>query len=379
MQKLVLLLILVGSASADAVYYPLPAGHRESFMANAGSAMKSSPGNPLYNAAGLGFRDTDKMSLSVSGTALGNQTFSGSQFDTEPEEMTIRPLMAAGIYPTRFGTAALFVANPINVSLIGGTASTSAGVDITTLLQSKSEVIKIGAGFGAPLGERWAWGLSGGLILDSTQHHSYSKWTQGGAFAATTFIEGSTKQRVVFLAPALMGQVTDHWTVALSMQALPLSLESTGREFVSTQRSDAPTTITQDSRRYDPHVEEPMTFNLGQSFALIGGNMFYLDVAYLTESKSRDSDGTIEDYDSYWSAAVGWRNTSMDSFEPLMGYARTELASGVNHLVSGGILLTRGRSELILGAYYMKNEPKDETNGMKFTTYGVMFSSNVAY
>lgn len=125
-----------------------------------------------------------------------------------------------------------------------------------------------------------------------------------------------------------MGQVTDHWTVALSMQALPFALESSGREFVSTQRSDAPTTITQESRRYDPHVEEPLTFNLGQSFSLIGGNLLYLDVAHLTKSKARDSDGTIEEYDSYWSTAVGWRNVALDSFEPLLGYARTELVLG---------------------------------------------------
>lgn len=174
MRNLILLLVLMGSVSAEAVYYPLPAGHRESFMANAGSAMKSSPGNVLYNAAGLGFRDTDKMSLSVSGTALGNQNFSSAQFDTEPEEMTIRPLMAAGIYPTQVGTAAVFVANPINISLIGGTVTNSGGVDITTLLQSKSEVVKIGAGFGALLGQRWSWGVTGGLILESTQHHTPS-------------------------------------------------------------------------------------------------------------------------------------------------------------------------------------------------------------
>lgn len=124
MQLIVIFFILLVSSASFAVDYGFPIGHREAFLANAGGAMAESPGNILLNPAGLGFRQNKESSLTVSGNAIARQEFSVSQYAVDPEEMSIRPLLAAGVYPTSYGTMAVFIANPQSFKIYAGTEYT---------------------------------------------------------------------------------------------------------------------------------------------------------------------------------------------------------------------------------------------------------------
>ncbi|WP_374029314.1 hypothetical protein [Bdellovibrio bacteriovorus] len=374
----ILLNVLVGT-SAVAVDYPLPAGHREAFMANTGAAMVASPGNVLFNPAGLGFRDTDKLSLSVSGNAISSQKFDIPYQKIVPQEMTIRPTLAASIYPTTFGTGAFFVANPLAFQIIASSSqSLSGGYFLNSTQKVRQDAIVIGGSFGSSLGERFAWGVSGGVQTGTDESTHYFTLTQGGAYASTQFAQRDEKKTAIIVIPGIMAKVTEAWTVGLSMKLLPFFIESTATEFSSKLESTSPTTIQETVTTYDPQAEASMAVRLGQNFSLIGGNRVNLDVVYNSQSKTRNADGTIDTSAEDWFYAFGWRNTSPEGWEPLFGYARGESEPATSDLITAGVSITKRRNEIIVGAFHMGTTPKSE-NGSKFSSYGIMFSSNVAF
>ena len=364
MRLLSVVLVTVFSSVSNAIYFPLPAGHREAFMGNAGGAMEASPGNALYNPAGLGFRSTNKLSLSVSGTALTSHEMKSDRSDLSPSDYSVRPLMAAGLYPTAWGTAAVFVASPMMLSL-GGVMD--------------SQLLKVGAAFGASSSDSFSWGISSGLQLGNSRSHTYSKIRMGGNLYASLFAETEAKMKGVFVLPGVQVKPTANWTVGFSAQFIPVMLESKSVEHTAIHYSATPNTVNEETASFSPIQESPYYLRLANGFNLIAGNDLFFDVMYASESSMKDADGQVEKEDSSFIYSVGWRNKSFESWQPMAGYSHTALKDTTNHLSSVGVAFVRGRSELILGGYYMASLPKETNNTFEYSSYGFMFSSNVAY
>lgn len=380
MRSAALLLAFFGCSFSHAVYFPLPAGHREAFMANVGGAMESSPGNVLFNPAGLGFRGVDRLNLSVSGTAIAVQELTVPGYDMNPQDLSLRPLMATGIYGTEFGTAAVFVASPMAMDIIGSMNSTVGGYDVSQFYSSSSQVIKMGGAFSSRWTEDMAWGIAGGLQFGNLNSHGYSKIKLGSNLYSTIFSEGEEKRKALFLTPGIMIRPFDFWTVGFSAQVMPVFLESKGVEFTSTHAAATPTTVEENTYSYDPNGTSSIYLRLGQAFKLMGRNTMYLDITHSTASSTKSYDGDENKTSAYTTYALGWRNTSLEGWQPLLGYSYTSHEEQEMHLSTGGVSIIRGKSELILGAYYMASISSAESvAGPEYINYGIMFSSNVAY
>ncbi|WP_374000773.1 hypothetical protein [Bdellovibrio bacteriovorus] len=379
MRLLSAVLVTVLSSVSHAIYFPLPAGHREAFMGNAGGAMEASPGNALYNPAGLGFRSTNKLSLSVSGTALTNHEMRSGSNDLSPGDYSVRPLMASGIYPTSWGTAAVFVASPMMLSL-SGAVNTQVGVYENAALTSlDSQVLKVGAAFGSSRSESFAWGISSGLQVGNSRSHSYNKLRTGGNLYATMFTETENKLKGIFVLPGLQVKPTANWTLGASAQFMPVMLESKAVDYSAIHYVATPTTVNEETVSYQPVGDSPYYLRIANGFNLIAGNDLFVDVTYTSESSMKDADGKVEKEDGFFIYSVGWRNKSFETWQPMAGYSHSALANSSNHLSSAGIAFVSGRSELILGGYYMTSVPKEANGPLDYSSYGFMFSSNVAY
>ncbi len=366
------------ASSAFAIYFPLPAGHREAFMGNAGGAMESSPGNALYNPAGLGFRSTNKLSLSVSGTALTSHQMKNSSSDLSPSDYSVRPLLASGIYPTEWGTGAVFVASPMMLSLDGLLNTQGGSYNSSTLTSLDSQLLKVGAAFGAAINDSISWGISSGLQLGDSRTHSYNKVSTGGNLYATIFTETENKNKGLFILPGIQIKPVANWTLGLSAQFIPVMLESKAVDYTAVHYVATPNTVNEETVSYEPVKQSPYYLRLANGFNLLAGNDVFVDVTYTSESSLRDAEGVVENEESFVVYSVGWRNKSFESWQPMAGYSHTSINNSTNHLTSAGVAIVRGRSELILGGYYMASVPNEE-NVFEYSSYGFMFSSNVAY
>lgn len=366
------------ASSAFAIYFPLPAGHREAFMGNAGGAMESSPGNALYNPAGLGFRSTNKLSLSVSGTALTSHQMKNSSSDLSPSDYSVRPLLASGIYPTEWGTGAVFVASPMMLSLDGLLNTQGGSYNSSTLTSLDSQLLKVGAAFGAAINDSISWGISSGLQLGDSRTHSYNKVSTGGNLYATIFTETENKNKGLFILPGIQIKPVANWTLGLSAQFIPVMLESKAVDYTAVHYVATPNTVNEETVSYEPVKQSPYYLRLANGFNLLAGNDVFVDVTYTSESSLRDAEGVVENEESFVVYSVGWRNKSFESWQPMAGYSHTSINNSTNHLTSAGVAIVRGRSELILGGYYMASVP-NEDNVFEYSSYGFMFSSNVAY
>ncbi|MFV8248835.1 hypothetical protein [Bdellovibrio bacteriovorus] len=366
------------ASSAFAIYFPLPAGHCEAFMGNAGGAMESSPGNALYNPAGLGFRSTNKLSLSVSGTALTSHQMKNSSSDLSPSDYSVRPLLASGIYPTEWGTGAVFVASPMMLSLDGLLNTQGGSYNSSTLTSLDSQLLKVGAAFGAAINDSISWGISSGLQLGDSRTHSYNKVSTGGNLYATIFTETENKNKGLFILPGIQIKPVANWTLGLSAQFIPVMLESKAVDYTAVHYVATPNTVNEETVSYEPVKQSPYYLRLANGFNLLAGNDVFVDVTYTSESSLRDAEGVVENEESFVVYSVGWRNKSFESWQPMAGYSHTSINNSTNHLTSAGVAIVRGRSELILGGYYMASVP-NEDNVFEYSSYGFMFSSNVAY
>lgn len=347
-------------------------------MGNAGGAMESSPGNALYNPAGLGFRSTNKLSLSVSGTALTSHQMKNSSSDLSPSDYSVRPLLASGIYPTEWGTGAVFVASPMMLSLDGLLNTQGGSYNSSTLTSLDSQLLKVGAAFGAAINDSISWGISSGLQLGDSRTHSYNKVSTGGNLYATIFTETENKNKGLFILPGIQIKPVANWTLGLSAQFIPVMLESKAVDYTAVHYVATPNTVNEETVSYEPVKQSPYYLRLANGFNLLAGNDVFVDVTYTSESSLRDAEGVVENEESFVVYSVGWRNKSFESWQPMAGYSHTSINNSTNHLTSAGVAIVRGRSELILGGYYMASVP-NEDNVFEYSSYGFMFSSNVAY
>ncbi|WP_413612695.1 hypothetical protein [Bdellovibrio sp. HCB-110] len=370
-------LILLAGSTCFAVNYSGPIGHREAFLANAGGGMAESPGNVLLNPAGLGFRQNKESSLTVSGNAISRQEFNVSQYAVDPEEMSIRPLLAAGIYPTNYGTMAIFISNPTSFKIYGGSSSSESGVNIKTLLRVDYEELAAGMTWAREIHPHFSWGVSAGIGVETQKSYGYALASQTGVTAVTSFSLTEQKTVSLFIVPGVLFKATDHWNVGLSMKALAdLSSSATTMRFRT--NSSSPTTVEELNNSYDPNGTSPLSFRLGQEFIFSANHDVYLDLIYQGASSSYNANNEKFLTDEIWSGALGYRNSFSNDVETLWGYSYARSGSADSNSLTAGVALERRNNEFIFGLYYLSSVPREADTG-GFNSYGVMFSSNVEY
>lgn len=381
MNKFVSLFLIIAfsfiTQKSLAVAYPFPVGHQESFMANAGVALEDSPGNVIYNPAGLGFRTTKDLSLTVSGNALGRQRFELSGMEPETSDLKMRPLLAAGVYAMGDGYASVFVANPISLKIVQGQTTSSGGEDLRSSLNVEYDVITGGVAYGGLINKDLSWGLAGGFYYSTEEVRSYYSIKKSAVFAKTSLREDHGQTLRLILTPGLMWKVSDVWTVGLAGQIFPWNISSSGKQLSSSTDSANPTEVTESSTAFAPDPGVSYGLSLGQQL-IFKQNNFFFDVNYSGKSSQTDSAGQNLKTLDFWSYSFGWKNKAFEKWQPLAGVSYTDQGDAEDYLLTAGAAVPERRNELVVGFYYQKIQPKVLSSSPS-ESIGIMFSSNVAY
>lgn len=377
MKAKIALLILTLSSVAQAVNYMGPVGHREAFLANAGGAMTDSPGNVLLNPAGLGFRHNEQSSLSVSGNAIARQSFDVPQYAVDPEEMTVRPLLAAGIYPAQLGTLAVFFANPTAFNIYGGSETNESGVAVKSLLRVEYQELGAGLSYARQIHNDLAWGVSAGVSVETQKSFGYFRASQPGVTASTGFNLTEQKSTSLFITPGILYKATESWNVGFSMKAT-VDISSTANTTRFSTDSSSPTTVEESSTSFDPHGTNPYEFRLGQEFIFSPRSSLYFDVIYEGSGSSYNANNEKFLTDESWAGALGYRHGFFGNLDALGGYSYTETSSSYFNSFTAGIAMNQRSNELIVGGFYQVSISRESGNA-GFNSYGIIFSSNVEY
>lgn len=377
MKSVFLILSLLFAEDAFAVISPFPVGHLESFMANTGAALENSPGNVIYNPAGLGFRESKDLNISVSGNALGQQHFKLDGLEQESNDLKLRPLLTAGIYPVADGMGAVFVANPISFKIFQGTQSDNGTAQTKANVTVDTDNIAAGLSYGRALNSQISWGVSAGLTFSSTEAYAYSSYVQSGVSAETQYQETHTKNSVVFVMPGVMWKVTSDWTVGASMNFTPLTLNDEASRVNSETNSATPNQISQTSVKYKTRAKEDPDVLAGTQVR-VGLHRLFADVAYNGVESSQNEDGVNTTSAAFWSYSVGWKYERRGQFQPLAGLGYADRVVSTDYIATAGCSILNRTNELILGAYYTKSDSRSSTDS-SYDSIGVMFSSSLNY
>lgn len=377
MKLLLISFLLLAGECTWAAAFILPVGHKEAFMASTGIAYEDSPGNPIYNPAGIGFRKSKDLSLTVSATALEKQRFelSGNfSDDSTGSDLNIRPMLAAGIYPLWDGQAAVFVANPAVVQIA---QSQSENTDRASVRFSmNSDNIQGGVAYAALLNPDLSVGLALGIEYNTQKVYTYASQFDG-AVAKTQYQQVRSKQVVLYLMPAVMWKATDWWTLGFTVQSAPVHIDSNADSFSSTTDSSNPTQIATQKNNFDPAGREPVEVSLGQQFKFLAQHI-YLDLIYATASTGKDAAGSTLEQNDGWGASLGWRTEQFERLQPMAGVSYGKLPGSENYLYTAGVSIPTRQSELVLGGYYQKNVAL-ESGSSPFESIGILFSTSVDY
>ncbi|MBO9667510.1 MAG: hypothetical protein J7501_11945 [Bdellovibrio sp.] len=345
-------------------------------MANTGIALPGSPGNVIYNPAGMAFAAIAELNLTVSGNALEQQRFELDDLREENNSnISIRPMMAASAFPLWNGYASLFVANPTSLKIVQGQNTVAGGTTTRTTFRLESNAILFGASYASLINQSLGWGLTAGLTYTTQDYHSYTAFTTAGA-AATAFRDNRTKVTQFHIDPGVMWKALPNWTLGFSVIYLPFSFNSDGNEFTSSTNSSSPTTVTQNNVDFDPDNSQEYVVNLGQE-AVFGNQHILFDISYGSSATENSAQGKNTNPE-HWTYSAGWKSASNSKWQPIAGFAYTDYRRSENYLATAGIMLQQRKNELGIGGYYQKNNSKDP-NSSPFEGFGVMFSSNVEY
>ncbi|QDK39222.1 hypothetical protein [Bdellovibrio sp. NC01] len=370
-------LLLLISSQAMAFIYPFPTGNEEALMANTGIAFEDSPGNVLYNPAGLAYYNSHKLKLSVSGNAIEQQRFKLDEM-SDSSDPNIRPMLVTGIYPSERGTFALFVGNPLSYNVIQGSNSVISGFDVKTSVTAQTNVILAGISYAIFLNENLSAGISTGVTNQTSSVHSIGSASSGGVVKSLAVSQSHTKEMHYFLNPGVLWKVNDNYKIGFTIFSLPFKISSSGDYYASTMNANDPTLNKQVTSSYDPDGRDAFSFGLGQQFN-VNDQKFFFDINYSMSADQKDSDGTTTQLPEQTSYGVGWKGFNSTSWHPLAGFAYLDNRTSETYSGTGGITRVDGNSELSLGLYYNKGLTKGNSQNSPFDAYGIIFSSNVGY
>ncbi len=354
-----------------------PTGHTEAMMAGAGIALPASPGNSLFNPAGLGFLNTNKLSVTVSGNALEQQRVEFSGLNTSGSSTNLRPTLANTIFPVGNNYASFFVAAPIISKIVQPSNFSLGGTyDVNSHLSMNVNALVGGISYSGLFNPDLAWGIVlGGLYINQEVNSYYV--IKNSTSLTTQFTQSYTKYTQAAIFPGLLWKATDWYNLGITVSVATPSMLGSSEYYNSQTTSSTPTTPIETTRSYDPSVTSYYDVGLGQLFK-IQNHSILLDVNYESPQEQKNQDNETIKGNDKWNYAIGWRGPKNQRWMPLAGFSYSNNQNTETLLYTLGCSISQRENEVVLGAYFQKDNAQEKGASAQ-ETIGLVFSSQVFY
>lgn len=348
-----------------------PVGHQEALMGNTGIAHPASPGNPLFNAAGLAYFTDDLPNISVSGTLISNSDASSNAFDKSSNSLTSQSVLSVASFPIGYGIRiAPFYSYPQNSDFYGYSDNTTSGIrerqfESVNLKQALGGLSY--SGFFVP--DVLAWGFSVGVTWNETDVHTSQLQESAGSSRLTSTYDQKQRSQIE-LMPGLLWKATDELYLGMVAHLTPLEVFSTGTTFQQGQNSGSPTG-EQETRRYSPNLDKLIGVSLGQSF-ITNHFSFSTDLSYFEHEPLFNQ--------SAWQAALGLKLPVINPVHLLSGFNYFRTRDYAQYILDGGLVVKRNTYEFLLGVTYKRIDSTNEAGfNLDSDSLGFLFSSTISY
>jgi hypothetical protein len=355
--------------SAHAYILQNPVGHLESLLGNAGVGLPDSPGNALFNSAGLAFYADKNPNLSMSGSVINSQDSASKLYDQSYNSLTSRTLLGAGSYPVEKDyRAAAFYSFPQSSQFYGYADQTEAGARnrIAEVLTTESALGAIAlAGL---ISTNTAWGFSIGVTWDEkeSQKSVLSETTGQSSLTAAHFMNQSS---FVTITPGFMWKVTPEYSLGLTATVSPFLLFSNGSSYTAKQESGS-TTGEDIFDRFTPEAHGQRGAALGQSLILNKWKLLF-DINYIQYDQILAEQAWQEAF------GVSYHLASRGSMLGGLNYLETNSYS--QYTVSGGAQVMYNNYDFVIGLNFQHVESRTQDIVLGGNTIGFLFSSAVTY
>ncbi|QDK37449.1 hypothetical protein DOE51_07555 [Bdellovibrio sp. NC01] len=340
-------------------------------MGNAGIAHPASPGNPLFNAAGLAYFTDDLPNISVSGTLISSSDASSNAFDKSNNSLTSQSVLSVASFPIGYGIRiAPFYSYPQNSEFYGYSDNTTSG---TRERQFENVSLKQALGglsySGFFIPDVLAWGFSVGVTWNETDIHT-SQLQEGAGSSRLTSTYDQKQRSQIELMPGLLWKATDELYLGMAVHLTPLEVFSTGTTFQQGQNSGSPTG-EQDTRRYSPNLDKLIGVSLGQSF-ITNRFTFSTDLSYFEHEPLFNQ--------SAWQAALGLKMPVINPVHLLSGFNYFRTRDYAQYILDGGLVVKRNTYEFLFGVTYKRIDSTNEAGfNLDSDALGFLFSSTISY
>ncbi|WP_413559812.1 hypothetical protein [Bdellovibrio sp. HCB209] len=353
-----------------------PIGHEEALMANVGTALPASPGNPLFNPAGMAFFTTNRLNITVSGNALEQHHFQLTGLDEDSQQSSIRPLLANSIFPVGTGYLSIYVTNPVAIKMLQSRMDTVSGYNVHMRFSFDADVIQGGLAYANLINKNMGWGISLGADY-STQEQNIYTYIGTSSAVTTEYRHERKKYLQPTITPGFLWEISDSYKLGLSGTLKLPTVFAEGLFYGAETDSSTPTTVDESFVIYNPRISPSYKLSIGQLLKIYNQE-FLLDVSYGSRIDSKDKAGASSSTSEYKDYGIAWRGSAFNKVKPLAGFAYTDQSTSESYLFTGGITIQDRANVFALGAYYQKNQPK-VSNSSPYDGIGLMASSNVIY
>ncbi|AFY03181.1 hypothetical protein Bdt_3506 [Bdellovibrio bacteriovorus str. Tiberius] len=362
------------TGGAEASLFLSPVGHREAFLGNTGAGLAQSPGAVLFNPAGIAYF-TDHPALSLSGSAVSYQEFSGTTLTRETGQLKSETLLGTAIFPIEAGLRmGVFYSDPGNIQDYLRSTSGDSGSEIidTSELQRQSAVA--GIAYAGLINAEQSWGVGINIVYRELDGLVLRQSLSSGSSTVRTQ-RNVEQQTSLVLTPGYMWQVHGTYSFGISAQWKALNVYSEGDQYIN-EFSTGDTRPREDFSRYTPASESLLGFTFGQVWN-IGGHRLLMDLSYAPYSGYRQMAGRADPTVSK-NISMGWQAPVLPRADILSGLSLTEVGAQNFYLLTGGLGFKNRNYDGSVGGFY-KYTTDSRDGGLSSSTLGFLFSSYIEY
>jgi|GEM_PF-6148021 hypothetical protein len=355
-----------------ASYFTVPVGYDEAFLGNAGVAASGTPGNVLYNPAGMAFL-ANAASVSLSGTSIAYQELDGSEFNRTTGTLKTSGFLTTVIFP---------VTEEINMAAFwvypGNTDDSFRIEERSTTNRNVSENLVRTAAIGGLayskyLNAEWSAGFSIGVGWSEIDRRR-NEVTWDGTTSRLESLSQIESRYDILLNPGMLWRAFEVYQTGVSLSWKALSLFNEGETYTAIQETNQ-TTPNEATDLYTPRSHEFLSATWGHQL-LLHQHLLFADLTYATHSPF-ESSFTVTTK-PYWALSLGWKTPRVDRFRYLSGLQVAQCDSMQSFLASFGLGFTQGKLEGNLGAFAHVTENRTNEN-VRSDIIGFLYSSSFDY
>lgn len=351
-----------------------PVGHREAFLGNAGAGLVQSPGAVLFNPAGMAYFK-DRPAVSLSGSAVSYQEFSGQALTRETGQLKSETLLGSAIFPVEAGLRmGVFYSYPGNVQDYLRSSSFENGAEVTDTSELQRQAAVGGIAYAGMIDADQSWGVGINIAYRELNGLVLSQSVSSGA--STVRLQKNVEQQTsLVLTPGYMWRVSENYSFGLNVQWKALNVYSEGDQYIN-EFSSGDAQPSEDFSRYTPASESMLGFTLGQVWN-VDGHRLLLDLSWAPHSGYREMAGRADSTVSK-NISLGWEAPVLPNSDILSGLSLTEVGSQNFYLVTGGLGFSNRTYDGSVGGFF-KYTTDSRRGGLSSSTIGFLFSSYIEY